>query len=89
MEWNNLSRKEKIEVYRGILQTLGILVMVVGLVWMMKHFDERKIMGECAYVVDEINITYTGLYGNCTWLNQEDKGLQNNYYVNQGEGETS
>lgn len=85
-----LTRTEKIQVFRGTLQTLGIIILILGLVWMIKHYNDKKIMGECIYTKSDGTQETTGLYGNCTWYDSkindyqdtsQNWGLQNTHKV--------
>lgn len=62
-----LTREEKIQTARGLIQLVGILIMIIGIIWMIKHWEERKLMGECLYKHEDGTQEHTGLYGNCTW----------------------
>ena len=73
------NREEKIQLYRGIIQTLGILIMLTATVWMIKNFNERKVMGECVYVYDNGTKEHTGLYGNCNWYEQKMRMIDPEY----------
>lgn len=75
-----MSRKEKILLYRGIIQTIGLMILIIGMVWMISRYNERKIMGECIFTLQDGTEEHTGLYGNCTWINRHFLGytpLQN------------
>lgn len=65
-----LSRSDKIQIIKGVIQTIGLLLLIVGMTWMIKNFNERKIMGECYYVYDNGTREPTGLYGNCSWYQE-------------------
>ena len=62
-----LTRSEKIQVYRGTIQTIGLIIIIAGMIWMVKNFNDRKIMGECIFEHKDGTRETTGLYGNCTW----------------------
>jgi len=76
MSRRELTRAEKIQLYRGIIQTIGLIILIMGMAWMIKNFNDRKIMGECIYVKADGSEEHTGLYGNCTWYDAKI----NNYY---------
>jgi len=65
-----LSRSEKISVMRGILQFVGILMMIVAVIVLLKY--KEVVNKECGWRTIDDTIETTGLYGNCSWLNNKD-----------------
>jgi|WetSurMetagenome_2_1015567.scaffolds.fasta_scaffold1557531_2 hypothetical protein len=65
------SRQEKIDFSRGVLQFLGIMILIFMMVYILKY---RAVMGkECGYALPNGSVVDTGLYGNCQWI-REYKG---------------
>lgn len=80
-----MTREEKIQLYRGIIQTLGLMILVISMVWMIKNFNERGRMIECGYEYPNGTIIKTGLYGNCGMIDviaNQLPYLQKIHYVN-------
>jgi hypothetical protein len=67
MVWTN---QDKIDVLRGILQLIGIMIMVACIVAVAKY--RHVLFEDCG--VKNINgvVEPTGLYGNCTWLDESN-----------------
>jgi hypothetical protein len=64
-----LNRSEKIQLARGILQAMGIILMLICLAIMIKY---RVIFFKpCYWQNDNGSLEETGLYGNCDWLNEK------------------
>jgi hypothetical protein len=67
-----MERSEKIQIVRGILQLVGIALIIMALVYAVK-LKERKgcDLNECVYVpCDGCASESTGLYGNCQWIKE-------------------
>lgn len=72
MAW---TRQEKIDLLRGILQFLGILIMVACIVMVIKYRD--ILFKDCGWLNTDGTVEYTGLYGNCSYLNKFRYGEPN------------
>jgi len=58
---------ERIQMIRGILQVVGIIVVLIAAIMLYKNGHAVK---PCYYRHPNGTIEDTGLYGNCTWINQ-------------------
>jgi hypothetical protein len=65
MAW---TRQERIDLLRGILQFLGIMVMVACIVMVIKYRD--ILFSECGWREANGTSIRTGLYGNCAFLDR-------------------
>jgi hypothetical protein len=61
-------RREYILLARGLLQIIGIIVVIaIGLLlWSVRHGGV-----ECFYQTPDGEKISTGLYGNCTWMQNQ------------------
>ena len=64
-EW---TRQEWIDALRGVLQFLGMLIMVACIVMVMKY--RTVLFHDCGWKTENGTVESTGLYGNCSYIDK-------------------
>jgi hypothetical protein len=65
---NHNERMEAIALARGMLQVIAIIVIIACTVALYKVRAQAK---ECAFINQDGKMEATGLYGNCTWMDNK------------------
>ena len=67
-----MERSEKIQLFRGFLQLVGICMIVLALMYAMDLKERHGCdLRECGYkACPDCQEEPTGLYGNCDWLQE-------------------
>ena len=62
------TRQEKLDALRGVLQFLGLLIMIACIVLTVKYRD--LFFHECTALNLNGDVEKTGLWGNCSYINR-------------------